>query len=42
LKDVQKAYSRREQTIFFPSAIDPMSGAAEAILADGFLSQKSF
>jgi tetratricopeptide (TPR) repeat protein len=36
LKDVQEAYSRREEETFFPSAIDPMSAAAEALLAEVF------
>ena len=42
LKDVQEAYSRREEETFFPSAIDPMSGAAEAILAEVFYLNNHF
>jgi tetratricopeptide (TPR) repeat protein len=36
LKDVQEAYFRREEETFFPSAIDPLSAAAEALLAEVF------
>ena len=36
LKDVQEAYYRREEATLFPSAIDPMSVAAEALLAEVF------
>ena len=36
LKDVQEAYFRREEATLFPSAIDPMSAAAEALLAEVF------
>ena len=42
LKDVQEAYSRREEATLFPSAIDPMSGAAEALLAEGFYLNSQF
>ena len=34
LKDVQDAYSRREESTFFPSAIDPMGSGAESLLAE--------
>jgi tetratricopeptide (TPR) repeat protein len=34
LKDVQEAYSRREETTLFPSAIDPMGSGAESLLAE--------
>jgi glycosyltransferase involved in cell wall biosynthesis len=36
LNDVQEAYFRREEATLFPSAIDPMSAAAEALLAEVF------
>ena len=42
LKDVQEAYSRREEETLFPLAIDPMSGAAEALLAEGFYLNSQF
>jgi tetratricopeptide (TPR) repeat protein len=34
LKDVQEAYSRREEATLFPSAIDPIGPPAEALLAE--------
>jgi tetratricopeptide (TPR) repeat protein len=34
LKDVQEAYSRREEATLFPSAIDPVGTATEALLAE--------
>jgi len=36
LKDVQEAYTRREETTLFPSAIDPMGNGAESLLAEVF------
>jgi tetratricopeptide (TPR) repeat protein len=36
LKDVQDAYSRREEATLFPSAIDPMGSGAESLLAEAF------
>jgi tetratricopeptide (TPR) repeat protein len=36
LKDVQEAYSRREEATLFPSAIDPMGSGAESLLAEAF------
>ena len=36
LKDVQEAYSRREEATLFPSAIDPMGNGAESLLAEVF------
>lgn len=42
LKDVQEAYSRREEATLFPSAIDPMSDAAEALLAEALYLNRRF
>ena len=36
LKDVQEAYSRREEETLFPSAIEPKSSSAESLLAEAF------
>lgn len=33
-KDVQEAYSRREKSTLFPSAIDPMGSGADSLLAE--------
>jgi tetratricopeptide (TPR) repeat protein len=42
LTDVQEAYSRREEETLYPSAIDPMSAAAEVLLAEVFYLNKYF
>ena len=36
LKDVQEAYSRREEETLFPSAIEPKRSSAESLLAEAF------
>jgi tetratricopeptide (TPR) repeat protein len=42
LNDLQQAYSRREEATLFPSAIDPMSDAAEALLAEALYLNRRF